>query len=374
MSTTFITGGTGVLGSQIVRHLLEQGSDRLVLLVRAASAADARGRLESLGEFWGLPREAIDGRVETVMGDTSLPSFGLDPRWLESIAADLTRIVHCAALVRMNLPLEQARASALSAARNVVDLARAATRSGSLAKVEFVSTVGVGGLLPGVLPERFIVESRDYHNTYEQAKAEAEAVVERAIADGLPITVHRPSMVVGHSQTGKVRQFQIFYHLVDFLSGRRTRGFFPSLGETRLDVVPVDYVADAVVWSSTTKDTAGRVLHLCTGPAGSPRLDALRSRVRAAYRRAGIGVPAAITLPTSAIRMALPLVSAIVPRERRRALGTLPIFLAYLAGSQGFANADTRRTLGAAGIDLPAPDAYLDRVLDAYLATRRVSS
>lgn len=371
MSTTFVTGGTGVVGSEIVRDLLERGTDRLVLLMRAASVLDAQARLEALRTSWGLPPGAFDGRVEAIVGDTSLPSFGVDPQRLAAIAEDVTRIIHCAALVRMNLPIEEARASALGATRNVIELARAAGRGGALRKVEFVSTVGVGGLLPGVLPEHFITAPRDFHNTYEQAKAEAEVLVEGAVADGLPITVHRPSMVVGHSQTGRVRQFQIFYHLVEFLSGRRTRGLFPSLGNTRLDVVPVDHVAHAIVWSSTTTDTVGRVMHLCTGPEASPRLDALRARVRAAYRAAGIRVPAAITLPSRMVTMALPVVSALLPRERRRALATLPIFLAYLAGSEGFANAETRRTLAGAGIALPLPDAYLDRVLAAYLDTKR---
>ena len=371
MSTIFVTGATGVVGSQIVRCLLERERDRLALLVRAASPSEASARIESLRESWGLPPDVLAGRVDVIAGDTSLPAFGLDARRHAALAADVTRIVHCAALVRMNLPLEEARASALRAARNVLDLARASARSGALAKVEFVSTVGVGGMLPGVLPERFIDTPRTFHNTYEQAKAEAEGLVEEAVAEGLPVTVHRPSMVVGHSRTGQVRQFQIFYHLVDFLSGRRTRGLFPDLGTTRLDVVPVDYVADAVTWSSTTRETIGRVLHLCTGPEASPRLDALRSRVRAAYREAGFAVPPAITLPSRMIAMAVPVVSALLPRDRRRALATLPIFLAYLAGSEGFANAQTRRALAAAGITLPLPDAYLDRVLAAYLDARR---
>ena len=124
-------------------------------------------------------------------------------------------------------------------------------------------------MLPGALPERWITESREYHNTYEQAKAEAEVLVARGVAEGLPITVHRPSMVVGDSRTGDVMRFQIFYHLVEFLSGRRTFGFFPAFGATRLDIVPVDYVANAVVWSSGRQDTVGRILHLCAGPEES---------------------------------------------------------------------------------------------------------
>lgn len=367
MSTTFVTGATGVVGSAIVRALLEEGSDRLVLLMRAASAREAQERLDGLRAFWAIPEAALADRIEVMTGDTSLPAFGVEPAQLARIARQVSRIVHCAALVRMNLPLAEARASALGAARNVLDLARASARAGSLAKVEFISTVGVGGMLPGVLPERFITAPRTYHNTYEQAKAEAEILVADGIAEGLPITLHRPSMVVGDSRTGAVRQFQIFYHLVDFLSGRRTRGLFPAFGQTRLDIVPVDYVAAAVTWSSRTRDTAGRVLHLCSGPDASPRLDELRTRVRAAYRAAGITVPAAITFPPRAVALAIPILSALLPRERKRALATLPVFLAYLTGNQGFSNAQTRATLDSAHVALPPVDSYLDLVLTAYL-------
>src|SRR5206468_3341904 len=183
-------------------------------------------RRRPLAQFWKLPDGEVAARVEMVRGDTSLPHFGLDSARFERIAAECSRIIHCAAMVRMNLPLAEARRAAVRAAENVVELARSAARAGILEKVEFLSTVGVGGTLPGTLPERWITESRAYHNTYEQAKAEAEVLVAQGVAEGLPITVHRPSMVVGDSRTGDVLRFQIFYHLVEFLSGRRTFGFF----------------------------------------------------------------------------------------------------------------------------------------------------
>jgi nucleoside-diphosphate-sugar epimerase len=370
MSTVFLTGGTGVVGNAIARAILEKSTARLILLLRGRSDAEVQERLQTLLLFWKLPAADVTGRVEVARGDTSLPLFGLDPKRFERIVGVCTRLIHCAALVRMNLPLVEARASAVNAAQNVVEFARASAHTGSIQKVEFLSTVGVGGTRPGILPERWINESRNYHNTYEQAKAEAEVVVAAGVAEGLPITVHRPSMVVGDSRTGEVIRFQIFYHLVEFLSGRRTFGFFPTFGATRLDIVPVDYVADAVVWSSGRKDTGGLVLHLCSGAEESPKLDELQSRVRASFVAAGLDVPQRISLPPKILRAAIPVIRTLLPSSGRRALSTLPIFLAYLSGDQGFGNTETRRILGGAGISLPPVDTYLGKVLERYVRTK----
>ena len=370
MSAIFLTGGAGVVGSAIARTLLATAGTRLALLLRGRSDKEVQERLQTLLQVWDLPIAEVSDRVDALRGDTSLPRFGLDPNRFQRVAVECSRIIHCAALVRMNLPLADARASAVSAAENVLELACASRRFGRLEKVEFLSTVGVGGNRPGVLPERWITESRGYHNTYEQAKAEAEAVVARGMAEGLPITVHRPSMVVGDSRSGAVIRYQIFYHLVEFLSGRRTFGIFPAFGATRLDIVPVDYVADAVVWSSGRLDTSGLVLHLCSGPEGSPRLDELQSRVREAFIAAGREVPRRISLPPGVLRVAIPVIRALLPPSGRRALSTLPIFLAYLSGDQAFANTKTRKILGDAGIPLPPVDSYLGKVLDRYLRAK----
>jgi len=370
MNAVFLTGGTGVVGSAIARTLLATPGTRLTLLLRGQSDQEVQERLETLRRFWNLPVAQVTDRVEALRGDTSLPRFGLEPNRFERVAAECTRIIHCAALVRMNLPLADARASAVSAAENVLELARASRRFRLLQKVEFLSTVGVGGRRPGVLPERWITEPREYHNTYEQAKAEAEVIVAQGVAEGLPITVHRPSMVVGDSRSGEVIRFQIFYHLVEFLSGRRTFGFFPAFGATRLDIVPVDYVANAVVWSSGTLDTSSLVLHLCSGPEESPRLDELQARVRESFLTAGLKVPRRISLPPGMLRAALPAIRALLPASGRRALSTLPVFLAYLSGDQGFANTETRRILGGAGMPLPPVETYLGKVLDRYVRTK----
>src|SRR6185312_130864 len=239
-------------------------------------------------------------------------------------------------------------------------------RHGTRAKLEFLSTVGVGGRLEARLPERFITEARRYHNTYEQSKAEAEEFVREQIARGLPATVHRPSMVVGDSRSGHTIGFQIFYHLVEFLTGNRTFGAFPSFGKTCLDIVPVDYVSAAVVWSSEQESTVGKILHLCSGPDGSLPIGVLQQRIRSQFAAAGARLPPMVKLPPALFRAAARIIGALSPPQLKRAIATLPIFLDYLAEDQAFENGATRRLLGAAGIALPAVESYLSKVLGYY--------
>jgi thioester reductase-like protein len=367
----FVTGATGTVGSALVPFLLADPDAEMWLLLRAEGPQALAARLEALHGFWGHASDAAErSRVRALAGDVERPRFGLTAADHAALTRVCTHIVHCAGKVRMNLPLEAARSAAVASARNVVELARACP---GLQKIEFVSTVGVGGRLPGTLPEAWITAARAFHNTYEQAKAEAEDLIRAEVERGLPLTVHRPSMVVGEAATGRVIHFQIFYHLCEFLSGRRTHGFTPRLGEARLDIIPADYVGRALAWASQSPATAGRVLHLCAGPHGAIPLVELQRRVRESWQAQGIDLPPLRALPPGWLRAALPLLRLLTPAPARRALNALPIFLDYLADTQAFANDATCRLLEAAGIVAPAPTEYLDRLFAYYFRHGNVS-
>jgi nucleoside-diphosphate-sugar epimerase len=270
----------------------------------------------------------------------------------------------------MNLPIDDARRSSLASAKEIIALARQSARRGMLKKLEFVSTVGVGGRMP-LVPETWITEKRPFHNTYEQAKAEAEDYLrDQMNRYGLPITLHRPSMVVGEARSGKIIHFQIFYYLCEFLAGRRTLGLVPDLAGVKLDTIPVDYVADALCWSSSRKETAGKVLHLCSGPDNAMDIDWLIGELRNFLSGRNVTLSPDIRLPLPLFRRALPLLKLLAPRSRRRALGIVPLFLDYAQDKQVFANENTVQILGSAGIDLPAPAYYVKNLLSAYFADR----
>lgn len=360
----FVTGATGTVGSALVPCLLEDPQTEVRLLLRARGTDELASRLEALHAFWGHAPDAPErSRVQALAGDVERPRFGLQAGDYAALVRACTHIIHCAGKVRMNLPLEDARSAAVASARNVVALARDCP---GLVKVEFVSTVGVGGRMPGTVPETWIDTPRAFHNTYEQSKAEAEDLIRVEVERGLPLTIHRPSMVVGEAAGGRVIHFQIFYYLCEFLSGRRTHGLTPALGDARLDIIPADYVGRALAWASRTPDTIGRILHLCSGPDDAIALADLQRRVRAVWQAHGLALPALRPLPPRLLRAALPILRLVTPAPARRALNALPVFLDYLSDTQSFANAATRRLLAPAGIVAPAPTDYLDRLFDYY--------
>ena len=368
MSHVFLTGASGTIGSALVPRLLADPAQQVTVLLRAGQSSDLQTRLTGLRVHWGLAEGDLRlQRLHAVQGDIALPQLGLSDAQQDDLSERLTHIIHCAASVKLNMALEEARATAVTPTRSVLALARRCAAQGQLQKVDLVSTVGVWGRTPGAMPERPLPEVADFHNTYEAAKAEAERVV-WAEGEGLPITVHRPSMVVGDSRDGRVIHFQVFYHLCEFLSGSRTFGIMPTLGHTRLDTVPVDWVADAITWASAHPPTAGQIFHLCSGPERAIPITTLQQVVRDTWQRHGRQLPTLRTLDRRWLERLVPVIGALAGARTRRALRGLPPVLAYLAEEQGFSNTDSLRRLQAVGLPLPDVNQYLQPVLQHYLA------
>lgn len=367
MSCVLVTGATGVVGSALVPWYLQEETAQVKILVRADSPSHLEQRLAGLFAFWqplGLDARGLD-RVQALRGDVTSPRWGLSPEDYSRLAAEVTHVVHAAGNVKLNQPLEEARRSAVDSARQAVDLARACQEHGQFQKLEVISTVGVAGTTRGLIRE-VPYEAERFHNTYEQAKAEAEKLVLAEMAQGLPATIHRPSMVVGDSRTGHIVHFQVFYYLTDFLSGSRTWGFVPETGPAKLDIIPADYVARAIYLASHRPETAGRILHLCSGPERSWTLSRLTEWLREMLSRRGTRLPRLRRLSPAWYRRALASIRPLVPAKRRRFLTSLPYFLDYLAEEQLFDNTQARQFLAAAGCQMPAPEEYLEKVMERY--------
>lgn len=369
MRKYFLTGATGTVGSAILERLAATPGVKVVLLIRAESERALQARFESLTS--GM---SVEASLTPVLGDITLPAFGLSDEELLRVRSALTNVIHSAASVRMNLPVEAARAAAVTSARSIFDLARASLGQSGPAKVEFLSTVGVNGTRSAPLPEGPICESRQFHNTYEEAKAEAELVAIEALRSGIPVTIHRPSMIVGDSRTGRIAHFQIFYYICEFLSGRRTCGVLPSLGGTKLDVVPVDFVVDAILATSEQPSMAGRILNLCSGPQQSLVLDDLRAVIVDVSREAGIPISSTFQIPQSLFGGLFTLLALFSGNQRRRKLAAVPHLLRYLSTKSAFTNIRTDSTLAELGISRPAPGAYIRRVLEYYHACQHVDA
>ena len=363
MRDVLLTGGTGVIGSALVPRLLECADVRLTLLLRAESESHLNDRGRELLHFCDVAESAVQERVRFVAGDVCKPNLGLAPEAHNWLTRNLTAVIHSAGNVKLNQPLDIARKNACQPISEVLALARSCR---NLRKVDVVTTIGVAGRMPGVVPERRLTEQRQFHNTYEQAKAEAEDILWCAIDEGVPITIHRPSMVVGDSRTGKVASFQVFYYLTKFFRGENTWGLLPRLDGATLDIVPVDYVADAIALASKKGIGVGETWHLCSGPEFTLDLPALRHMLANWASCRGQGVRTTRELPRWCFRVGAKVAAAVTRGRVQRVLHGLPFFLEYMDIQQSFSNASTRSVLSASGIDLPSPANYLNTVLDYH--------
>lgn len=366
MRTVFLTGGTGVVGSALAPLFLNEPETELWLLLRAANDAELSQRVEQLFAYWGddVKSASARARLRPVRGDVSAPKLGLQPATYDALAQRVTHIVHSAASVKMNMSEEEARRSSVVPTEHILALARQAQAAGTLRKLDYVSTLGVAGRMRGVVPEAPLVGDHGFHNTYESSKAEAERLVLAAIDGGLPVTIHRPSMVVGHSRTGKAIHSQVFQFMAGFLAGGQTAGVVPRLAGVQLDTVPSDYVAAAIHWSGSAPEATGQILHLCSGPDLAIGLMPLMAMAREAHRAmGGAPMPALKPLPLPIFRALIKLVQGVCGEETRRRLANLVLFLEYAEDRQAFENARTTRLLAAAGLPLPGPQDYLPRIL-----------
>ncbi len=344
MSCVLITGATGVIGSELVPHFLADRTFDVRLLIRARSPEHLAQRLAELAQYWEIPREdqrLKPPRLESLAGDVCATELGLDPAFYRRLAAEVTHIVHAAGNVRLDQTLEQARRNALVPAKNIVQFARLCQQHGRLEKLDVVTTIGVAGRMPGLIPERPLVEPRRFHNYYEQAKAETEQFLLEQLAAALPITIHRPSMVVGRSDTGRIFRKQVFYYLREFLTGTKTWGFLPELGDARLDIVPVDRVAQLIYRSAVTAKAIGRVFHLCAGPEGAIRLVDLVREARDLASSDGHPLPPLRFVRRRTFRLAVRVLGMVTWGRTRRVLRALPHLLAYLDTRQTFDIAQT---------------------------------
>jgi thioester reductase-like protein len=363
----FVTGATGAIGSALVPVLLEDPGTRVILLIRARDDGHLRARLLALARFWGIDPDALEmsGRVQALCGDVVEPCFGLNEGTYRSVAASVTHVVHAAGNVRLDLPLEDARRHATVGAGHVLELASRAAQHGRFEKLEYLSTVGVAGCTPGLLRECPQDGVRRFHNSYEQAKAEAETHV-LAANDEFPVTVHRPSMVVGDSRTGKIIAFQVFYHLAELLTGRKTAGFIPDAGDARLDLVPVDFVSRIIAASMRRPDARGRIFHICGGPEQSPGLLDLAIAIREFFARDGEVLPPLRLPPLAVFHSIMTIARCLSFGRTRRRLASLPRFLAYLNELQSYDTRQTQAFFASDALRVPNAMSYLEIVLKYY--------
>lgn len=372
MSDVFLTGATGLVGMSVLARLAEAGDDRRVwALVRAADDEEAAARLRAVLARVVDDPDAAMRRVVAVAGDLTQPGLGLDAGTRDAIAEHVTHVVHAAASVAFTLPLDQAREINVEGTRRVLELAEAcAARGGGLARFAHVSTAYVAGTHRGRFSEDDHDVGQRFHNTYELTKWEAERLV-RDRAERLAVQILRPSIVVGESRGGWTASFNVLYTPLRAFA-RGALPAMPARASAPADVVPVDYVADAIVALALGDAGASATYHLTAGSAAST----VGELVALSAERLEARPP--VLLPPRLYRTLLhPLLVRRSTGARRRWLERAPAFFPYFAVAARFDDRRARAALDPLGIAPPPLRAYFDDLLGfALLADwgRRVVS
>jgi thioester reductase-like protein len=263
MPPIVLTGATGFLGMQVLDRILEQTDREVLALVRASDAVGAQRRITGTLEALYGRSSRHAGRVRAVPADLTAPAFGLDGAAWRRLARSCGAIVHCAASVSFGLELADARAINVGGSRQVLALARRARHEGVLDRFVHVSTAYVAGDTSGVFLEAQRDIGQGFRNTYERTKLEAEL----AVADGLDEVggaVVRPSIVVGERASGWTSTFNVIYPPLRAFS-MQSIDVVPGRPEGIVDIVSVDYVADAIAHVLLRRTDVGGTLHLVAG-------------------------------------------------------------------------------------------------------------
>jgi len=267
MTGVLLTGGTGFVGTYVARWLVENTDVRVSVLVRAGDIDAARQRLARA--WWDRPElvAAVGGRIEVVAGDVCRERLGLDERAYDRLVAATDRIIHAAADIRLDAPLDELRSTNVEGTRNMLAFARDVHRHHGLERFSHVSTAYVAGGRQGSVPEADLTDEHGFLSNYERSKYEGEVLVRRET--GFPVSVFRPGMVVGSSEDGYIRTFNtLYYPLRLYLTGKLRA--IPLSPSQKVNLAPVDHVAEAIGRLTFDPRAGGRTFHLVGSPDRLP--------------------------------------------------------------------------------------------------------
>jgi thioester reductase-like protein len=337
----FITGATGYLGAHVASGLLDRHAASLNLLVRAKDQREAEIRLwRALQLHLDFPtfHHYLRDRIRIFRGDLTASQFGLPLNEYRALVGTTESIIHCAA--SLNRKSEKSCLNVnLRGSLEVVKLARAAHDREGLRRFSHVSTVAVAGQRSGevVREDEAIDWNRSDYDPYARTKKFSEHLVNEMLPD-LSHLVFRPSIILGDSRHAETTQFDMVRSFV-FLAGLPLLPFRPT---DRIDIVNVDFVAEAIVELHQKEHPRHEIYHLSSGTASQTFQELTESLARARGRRGPLYAPALERPFTSAVDF--------LSRRRGTAVGygasLLKVFLPYLTFNTVFDNMRVTQELG----------------------------
>ena len=362
--TYFVTGGTGFIGRHLIEELLRNRRGTIHVLVRDSSA----DRLERLHRtHW-----RSSTRIVPVYGDLTAPLLGVDDGFVAEKAGSIRHFFHLAALYDMAASAERNADLNIGGTRQALALAAALGAK----TLHHVSSVAVAGDFRGEFDETMFDQGQDLPSSYHATKHESERMVRHEAA--VPWRIYRPSIVVGHSETGAMDKVDGPYYFFPALKMLRDNlpQWLPlvgvDLGDT--NVVPVDYVAKAMDQLAHARGLDGQTFHL-VNPTPQATVDVVNTLATAAKaprfavpidRRHTSMLPPGLTpfgLVTSALR------TSAVQRALEVTVGRLgvpPQVLSHLGFSCTFASRHSEEALSGSGISCPSIQTYAAALWDYW--------
>ncbi|MGF1874972.1 SDR family oxidoreductase [Photobacterium frigidiphilum] len=248
----FLTGGTGFLGRNLITRLLKREGTIYVLCHNEQS----QDILEAHIEKWSIPA----GRILPITGDLTQAGLGLAKEDIKKLSGSITHFFHLAAIYDLNATAEIQEAVNIEGTQNAVDAAEN-LQAGCF---HHISSIAAAGLYEGHFREDMFDEAENLDHPYFSTKHLSEKVVREKCK--VPFRVYRPGMVVGDSKTGIADRADGPYYFFKML--QRIRNVLPAWVPTigleggRLNIVPVDYVVDALDHIAHKDGLDSRCFHL----------------------------------------------------------------------------------------------------------------
>ncbi len=387
--TVLVTGSTGFLGSAITRKLLVSGCKlRLLIRKRDNDTSQISFGVESLikelilgnqlDEYPQGQRREVDERsndntslhelflnnVEIIEGDITSRSLGLEKQEYRKLCNEVDEVFHCAAVTHFEMQgADEHVVVNIKGTENVLQFAN----TGKQKRLHYISTAYVAGKQNCIIYEDEMVNEPLFNNEYERSKFIAEQlVIEYAKSNNIPYTIYRPGIIVGDSNTGATCKFDNLYLFVKVLFNIKNSFTkykhvvindvtirVPGDPDALINLVPIDYVADAIVAILEKRESIGKIYHI-TNP-NPPRLGELRDLVMSLLEIKGMRVK----IDRELEKQSLSTVEKLFLRQTRS-------YYSYLFNKLRFNDRNTQKDLKGTGIICPAMTKELVAVLIDY--------
>src|SRR6187549_1083922 len=359
----FVTGATGFIGKRLVKALLARRGATVHFLLRPESEA----KLSDLYAYWGIEEQGARSRAVPVYGDLTAKRLGVSADDVKKLKGHVDHVYHLAAVYDLSADAESQIAANIDGTRALVEFAKAVDAG----HLHHVSSIAAAGLYEGVFREDMFEEAENYDHPYFRTKHESEKIVRKE--SKVPWTVYRPAMVVGDSQTGEMDKIDGPYYFFKLIQRMRQLlpPWMPAVGLEggRVNIVPVDFVVDALDHLSHKANIDKRCFHL-VDPVGYRVGDVLDIFSRAAHApRMNLFINAALLgfIPKS-IKKGL---MAVAPIRRIRAaimkdLALPEDMLTFVNYPTRFDNREAQAALKGSGIEVPNLKDYAWRLWDYW--------